>query len=69
MSFPDHDTLSRHLAGVRYPCGRAELLRQATAAGAGDDVLGPLGALAAEARYDDLDGVWTALETNRSTSG
>ncbi|MFI5606957.1 DUF2795 domain-containing protein [Amycolatopsis sp. NPDC051903] len=68
MSFPDHKTLAGYLDGAPYPCGREELLRHVTASGGGDDVLGPLGGLPADARYDDLDGVWAALETNRATS-
>ncbi|MEU4672357.1 DUF2795 domain-containing protein [Amycolatopsis sp. NPDC023774] len=50
---------------MTYPCGRAELLRHASAAGGGDDVLGALGGLPHDERYDDLDSVWSALEANR----
>ncbi len=49
-----------YLTEADYPCGRDELLRAAAAAGAGDDVLGPLGALSAS-DYADGDGVWDAL--------
>ncbi|WP_020658550.1 DUF2795 domain-containing protein [Amycolatopsis benzoatilytica] len=44
------------LASVRYPCDRAELLRSATAQGAGDDVLGWLATLP-EQEYDSIDTV------------
>ncbi|WIX75921.1 DUF2795 domain-containing protein [Amycolatopsis carbonis] len=66
MSFPDHPALARHLEGVTYPCGRAELLRHASAAGCGDDVLGPLGGLPRDDRYDDLDSVFSALDAIRA---
>ncbi|MEV7552095.1 DUF2795 domain-containing protein [Amycolatopsis sp. NPDC089917] len=46
-----------YLTEANYPCGRDELLR---AAAAGDDVLGPLGALTAT-DYADGDGVWDAV--------
>ncbi|MFD5095547.1 DUF2795 domain-containing protein [Amycolatopsis thailandensis] len=49
-----------YLTEANYPCGRDELLRAAAAAGAGDDVLGPLGALPA-ADYANGDGVWDAV--------
>ncbi len=51
-----------YLTEADYPCGRDELLRAAAAAGAGDDVLGPLGALPSN-DYADGDGVWNALGT------
>ncbi|MEU4673426.1 DUF2795 domain-containing protein [Amycolatopsis sp. NPDC023774] len=69
MSFPDQNTFARHLERVAYPCGREDLLRHATAAGGSDDVLGPLGALAVDGRYDNFDSVWAALETNRVQRG
>jgi hypothetical protein len=65
MTTPDRDTLERHLAEVRYPCGRAELLRRAAAAGGGDTVLGPLGNLPDD-DYADLDAVWTAVAADRT---
>ncbi|KFU81756.1 Protein of unknown function [Amycolatopsis lurida] len=49
-----------YLTDAKYPCGRGELLRAAAAAGAGDDVLGPLGTLPAD-DYADGDGVWEAV--------
>jgi hypothetical protein len=60
MTTPDRGILERHLADVRYPCGRAELLRRAAAAGGGDTVLGLLGNLPDD-DYADLDAVWTAI--------
>ncbi|MFC3450542.1 DUF2795 domain-containing protein [Amycolatopsis speibonae] len=56
-----------YLAEASYPCGRDELLRAAAAAGAGDDVLGPLGALPAS-DYADGDGVWDAIRTSEGPS-
>ncbi|WP_410663987.1 DUF2795 domain-containing protein [Amycolatopsis sp. lyj-84] len=56
-----------YLTEVDYPCGRDELLRAAAAAGAGDDVLGPLGALPAS-DYADGDGVWDALGTHEGST-
>ncbi|MEU3626293.1 hypothetical protein BS329_16470 [Amycolatopsis coloradensis] len=49
-----------YLAEANYPCGRDELLRAAAAAGAGDDVLGPLGTLPAS-DYANGEGVWDAV--------
>ncbi|RSM53585.1 hypothetical protein DMH03_37980 [Amycolatopsis sp. WAC 01376] len=49
-----------YLTEATYPCGRDELLRAAAAAGAGDDVLGPLGALPAQ-DYADGERVWEAV--------
>ncbi|WP_414940423.1 DUF2795 domain-containing protein [Amycolatopsis sp. cmx-11-51] len=49
-----------YLVEANYPCGRDELLWVAAAAGAGDDILGPLGALPAS-DYADGDGVWRAV--------
>lgn len=51
-----------YLTEASYPCGPGELLRAAAAAGAGDDVLGPLGALPAR-DYADADEVWEALRS------
>ncbi|AGM06975.1 DUF2795 domain-containing protein [Amycolatopsis sp. WAC 04169] len=51
-----------YLTDAKYPCGRDELLRAAAAAGAGDDVLGPLGTLPAR-DYADGDGVWEAIRS------
>jgi hypothetical protein len=53
-----------YLAGVRYPCGRDELLRRAAANGGGDEVLGHLGRLP-ERDYDCLDTVTRLLDRNR----
>ncbi|WP_410659142.1 DUF2795 domain-containing protein [Amycolatopsis sp. lyj-112] len=50
------------LADASYPCGREELLRAAAAAGAGDDVLGSLGAVPTR-DYEDADGVWVAVRS------
>ncbi|MBN6038391.1 DUF2795 domain-containing protein [Amycolatopsis sp. 195334CR] len=50
-----------YLTGVRYPCDRAELLRAATAEGAGDQVIGRLGTLP-EREYDCYDTVHRELE-------
>jgi hypothetical protein len=47
--------LRDYIADVRYPCGRDEILRRAAARGAGDDVLGRLGALPDQ----DYDGIQT----------
>jgi Protein of unknown function (DUF2795) len=45
MHMPKQDRLRALLSDVDYPCGRAELIRQAAAHGADDEVLGHLGAL------------------------
>lgn len=45
MTKPDDDRLRTLLSEVDYPCDRAELLRQAAANGADDEVLGHLGCL------------------------
>ncbi|WET76658.1 DUF2795 domain-containing protein [Amycolatopsis sp. QT-25] len=50
------------LRQATYPCGRDELLRAASAAGAGDNVLGPLGSLPAR-DYADGDSVWEAVRS------
>ncbi|WP_328610432.1 DUF2795 domain-containing protein [Amycolatopsis sp. NBC_00345] len=63
MSQPDRDTLAHHLAEVEYPCGREELLRRAAAAGGGDALLGPLGALPPGVDYAGLDAVWGAVSS------
>jgi len=65
MTIPDRGALEPHLAEVQYPCGRAELLRQAAAAGGGDTVLGFLGNLPDD-NYADLDAVWTAISADRT---
>jgi hypothetical protein len=66
MSHPDRETLTRHLSDVQYPCGREELLRRAAAAGGGDNVLGLLGNLPADAGYTCEDDVWDAVTTSRA---
>ncbi|MEA5360982.1 DUF2795 domain-containing protein [Amycolatopsis sp., V23-08] len=50
----------RYLSEVRYPCERGELLRSATAQGAGEDVLGHLGKLP-EQHYADAEAVHRLL--------
>ncbi|GLY42958.1 hypothetical protein Amsp01_089810 [Amycolatopsis sp. NBRC 101858] len=49
-----------YLSEVEYPCERGELLRSATAHGAGEDVLGHLGKLP-EQRYENADAVHRLL--------
>ncbi|GAB3734266.1 hypothetical protein GCM10027598_59630 [Amycolatopsis oliviviridis] len=49
-----------YLSEVEYPCERADLLRSATAQGAGDDVLGHLGKLP-EQRYENANAVHRLL--------
>jgi hypothetical protein len=61
MPAPDRSSLEQHLAETDYPCGREELLRRAAAAGGGDSVLGPLGGLPADDRYENFDSVWEAV--------
>jgi hypothetical protein len=58
--------LENYLADVEYPCGREELLRRATANGAGDDIVGHLGTLPPR-DYDCLDAVHRNLGERRST--
>jgi hypothetical protein len=53
-----------YLHDVEYPCGRDELLRRAAANGAGDNVVGHLGALP-ERDYDCLDTVHDTLDESR----
>ncbi len=54
-----HD-VREYLTDVKYPCGRDELLRRATARGAGEDVLGHLGKLP-DQHYDNADTVHRLL--------
>ncbi|MEV8607112.1 DUF2795 domain-containing protein [Amycolatopsis sp. NPDC051373] len=49
-----------YLTDVEYPCGREELLRCATAHGAGDQIIGRLGTLP-EQEYADADAVHKLL--------
>ncbi|NIH79484.1 DUF2795 domain-containing protein [Amycolatopsis viridis] len=59
MTIPDPDRLHALLSDVDFPCGRAELIRRATANGADDSVLGHLGAIP-DSTYPDLDAVTSA---------
>ncbi|GAB3584623.1 hypothetical protein GCM10027445_61060 [Amycolatopsis endophytica] len=59
MTTPDPDRLRALLSEVDFPCERSELIRQATAHGADDSVLGHLGAIP-DSTYRDLDSVTTA---------
>ncbi|WP_290063023.1 DUF2795 domain-containing protein [Amycolatopsis solani] len=61
MSAADRTSLEQHLAETEYPCGRDELLRRAAAAGGGDSVLGSLGGLPGDDRYENFDAVWEAV--------
>ncbi|MET7992825.1 DUF2795 domain-containing protein [Amycolatopsis sp. NPDC005232] len=49
-----------YLTDVEYPCGRDELLRCATAHGAGNQIIGHLGTLP-EQEYTDVDAVHKLL--------
>jgi len=59
MTTPDPERLRAFLSDVDFPCGRAELIRQATAHGADDSTLGHLGAIP-DSTYADLDAVTSA---------
>ena len=59
MTTPDPGRLRALLSEVDFPCARAELIRQASAHGADDSVLGHLGAIP-DATYRDVDAVTTA---------
>ncbi|MBK1787672.1 DUF2795 domain-containing protein [Prauserella cavernicola] len=59
MTAPNWHRLHTAIAGVEFPCDHSDLVRQAAAAGADDDVLGHLSALPRR-RYTDSGAVVTA---------
>lgn len=61
MGQPRPHRIRQFLDGVEYPCGRVELVRYAAANGAGEDLLGQLGCLPEDKRFDSFDGVHDAL--------
>ncbi|TVT28583.1 DUF2795 domain-containing protein [Amycolatopsis cynarae] len=60
MHVPEEDRLRPVLSDVDYPCGRAELVHQAAAHGADDDILGHLAGLP-EGDYTCFEAVTGAL--------
>lgn len=61
MGQPSPDRIRHYLQDAEYPCDRVELVRYAAARGADEDLLGHLGSLPEQQRFNGLDSVHEAL--------